>query len=152
MTDPHVPPSSPKSLPLPSSWLLPQPTPGHKRIGHQMRLATTTSASRKAAGRGRPGRRVGLVTTARWLRELTATSHQRVRRWRCPTLPMRTDISPRVPESTQPWLGRWNTSRGKMESSKSCSGTTPKIADAYEYLLDKHLFKTTTKISLKVIH
>ena len=28
MTYPHVPPSSPKSLPLPSSWLLPQPTPG----------------------------------------------------------------------------------------------------------------------------
>ena len=32
---------------------------GHKRIVHQMRPATTTSASRRGAGRGKPGRRVG---------------------------------------------------------------------------------------------
>merc|ERR1711970_940150 len=129
-------------LPLPSYLLLLRPMPGHKRIVHQMRQVTTTSASRRGAGRGRPGRRVGLVTTARLLRELTATSHPRVRRWRSPTLPTRMGISPRVPESTQPLRGHWNTSRGKTESSK----TTPKTIDAYEYLLDKHLFKTTTII------
>merc|ERR1711990_445663 len=135
-------PCSAKSLPLPSFLLLPRPTPGRRRTDLRMRTATTTSASRRGAGRGRRGRRAGLVTTARLLRELTATPHPRVGRGRSPTLPTRMGISPRVPESTQPLRGHWNTSRGKTESSK----TTPKTIDAYEYLLDKHLFKTTTII------
>ena len=31
-------------------------------------------------------------------------------------------------------------------------GTSPKTVDAYEYLLDKHLFKTTTKILQRPTH
>ena len=71
--------SHPPSLPLPFFWLLPRPTPGktlrldnsvsffgclsgHKRTGLRMLTATTTSASRRAAGRGRRGRRAGWAT------------------------------------------------------------------------------------------
>ena len=52
--------------------------------------------------------------------------------------------------STMKNAGSWNPpgprqgARAPEEAKRNLLKTTPKTVDAYEYLLDKHLFKTTT--------